>query len=75
MNSRHVFTNDPKRFPLHKWRELISTLHARQQSYIVMVDPAVAYTNYPAFNNGVGAGAFLKRDNGSIYEGVVWPGK
>ncbi|THV67466.1 alpha-glucosidase [Aureobasidium pullulans] len=74
MSSRHVFTLDPERFPLAKVRELVSTLHARQQSYIVMVDPAVAYYNYSAFNNGVEAGAFLKRSNGSIYQGVVWPG-
>ncbi len=53
MDSRHVFTTDPQRFPLNKMRELVSTLHERQQSYIVMVDPAVAYYNYSAFNNGV----------------------
>lgn len=74
MDSRHVFTTDPQRFPLNKMRELVSTLHERQQSYIVMVNPAVAYYNYSAFNNGVEAGAFLKRSNGSIYQGVVWPG-
>jgi alpha-glucosidase len=75
MDTRHVFTTDPERFPLNKMRELVSTLHERQQSYIVMVDPAVAYYNYSAFNNGVEANAFLKRSNGSIYQGVVWPGK
>lgn len=75
MDSRRVFTTDPERFPLNKMRELVSTLHARQQSYIVMVDPAVAYYNFSAFNNGVEANAFLKRSNGSIYQGVVWPGK
>ncbi|KAH0250735.1 Alpha/beta-glucosidase agdC, partial [Aureobasidium melanogenum] len=74
MDSRRVFTTDPERFPLEKMRELVSTLHSRQQSYIVMVDPAVAYYNYSAFNNGVEANAFLKRSNGSIYQGVVWPG-
>ncbi|KEQ99527.1 glycoside hydrolase family 31 protein [Aureobasidium subglaciale EXF-2481] len=74
MDTRHVFTTDPERFPLEKVQELVSTLHDRQQSYIVMVDPAVAYYNYSAFNNGVEANAFLKRSNGSIYQGVVWPG-
>ncbi|KAI4729283.1 alpha-glucosidase [Aureobasidium sp. EXF-10728] len=74
MDSRHVFTTDPDRFPLNKMRELVSTLHTRQQSYIVMVDPAVAQYNYSAFHNGVEANAFLKRSNGSIYQGVVWPG-
>ena len=39
-----------------------------------MVDPAVAYQNYSAFNNGVEKGIFLKTSNGTIYQGVVWPG-
>jgi alpha-glucosidase len=72
MNLRQVFTLDSERFPLHLMRELVATLHARQQHYIVMVDPAVAYQNYPAFNNGVDS--FLKTSNGSVYKGVVWPG-
>jgi len=38
------------------------------------VDPAVAYQNYQAFNNGVQQNAFLKNANGSIYKGMVWPG-
>ncbi|KAK4551634.1 hypothetical protein LTR86_011008 [Recurvomyces mirabilis] len=39
-----------------------------------MVDPAVAYQNYPAFNNGANDDAFLKYANGLVYKGVVWPG-
>jgi len=39
-----------------------------------MIDPAVAYQDYPGLNNGIAADAFLKRDNGSLYLGVVWPG-
>jgi alpha-glucosidase len=62
------------RFPLEKMRELVSTLHSHQQHYVVMVDPAVAYQDYPAFNNGKKKGIFLTRSDGSIYKGVVWPG-
>lgn len=40
----------------------------------MMVDPAVAYQDYPAFNDGVADGAFLTLSNGSVYQGVVWPG-
>lgn len=40
----------------------------------MMVDPAVAYQNYPPFNDGVEDGAFLTLSNGSVYQGVVWPG-
>lgn len=35
---------------------------------------AVAYQDYPSFNRGKDADVFLKRDNGSIYKGRVWPG-
>lgn len=55
-------------------RQLVDHLHANQQHYIVMVDPAVAYQDYDAFNNGVEQEVFMTRNNGSIYKGVVWPG-
>ncbi|KAK1810916.1 hypothetical protein LTR12_014715 [Friedmanniomyces endolithicus] len=55
-------------------QELVTYLHEHQQHYIVMVDPAVAYQNYPPFNNGVADKAFLTTANGSVYKGVVWPG-
>jgi len=72
MYLRRVFSLDPDRYPLHLVRELVDTLHANNQHYIVMVDPAVAYQDYPPFNNG--KDSFLKTENGSIYKGVVWPG-
>lgn len=74
MDGRRVFSLDPDRFPLEKLREFIDYLHAHQQHYVVMVDPAVAYYNYSAFDNGVDQDIFLKLPNGSIYTGVVWPG-
>lgn len=74
MDFRKVFTLDPLRFPLNLMQQLVDYLHTHQQHYIVMVDPAVAYQDYPAFNNGVDDNAFLKVANGSIYKGVVWPG-
>lgn len=42
-----------------------------------MVDPAVAADldpANPAYGNGIEADAFLKEEDGSLYEGVVWPG-
>lgn len=74
MDARKVFTLDPQRYPLAKVRELVTYLHDHDQHYIMMVDPAVAYQNYPAFNNGAQQGIFMKLANGSIYQGVVWPG-
>ncbi|KAH8690012.1 putative alpha-glucosidase [Talaromyces proteolyticus] len=74
MDLRKVFTLDPLRYPLHLVREVVSYLHDHNQHYIVMVDPAVSYSDYPAFNDGVKDDAFLTTSNGSVYQGVVWPG-
>lgn len=74
MDLRKVFTLDPLRYPIDLVRQVVSYLHHHDQHYIVMVDPAVAYQNYPPFNEGVDAGAFLTLSNGSVYQGVVWPG-
>jgi alpha-glucosidase len=74
MYLRRVFTLDPARFALDLVRQFVTSLHERNQHYVVMVDPAVAYADYPGFNDGVAADAFLKDANGSVYQGVVWPG-
>ncbi|KAI0179275.1 glycoside hydrolase family 31 protein [Hypoxylon sp. FL1284] len=75
MYRRRVFSLDPERFPLHKMRELVDYLHAHDQHYVVMVDPAVAYQDFPSsFQRGVEDNIFLLRANGSVWKGVVWPG-
>lgn len=80
MFQRFVFSTDPGRFPLDRMRDYINYLHARNQHYIVMVDPAVAYQTqrdgnqtYETFTRFRDEGLFLQK-NGSIYQGVVWPG-
>ncbi|KUI60568.1 putative alpha/beta-glucosidase agdC [Cytospora mali] len=74
MDLRKVFSLDPDRFPLHMMQELVKHLHDNDQHYILMVDPATAYQDYPPFNRGVEDHIFLLRANGSIWQGVVWPG-
>ena len=69
MDLRKVFTLDSLRFPLEKVRELVAYLHKNDQYYVMMVDPAVAYQDYPPFNDGVAADAFMLRSNGSIFQG------
>jgi alpha-glucosidase len=49
-------------------------LHDHNQHQILMVDPAVAYQQYPPYERGANDGIFLRRDNGSFWLGVVWPG-
>ncbi|PWY89999.1 alpha/beta-glucosidase agdC [Aspergillus heteromorphus CBS 117.55] len=74
MDLRRVFTLDPQRFPLEKMRELVTYLHDHDQHYIVMVDPAVSVSDNDGYNDGVQQGIFLRVQNGSLYEGAVWPG-
>ncbi|OAK95599.1 alpha-glucosidase [Phaeosphaeriaceae sp. SRC1lsM3a] len=73
MDKYKVFTLG-EGFPLNEMRKFISTLHGNNQHYIVMVDPAVAAQDYAAYNNGVKADVFLKKANGTIFKGRVWPG-
>ncbi|KAF3058062.1 putative alpha/beta-glucosidase agdC [Daldinia childiae] len=76
MDLRQVFTTDPERFPLHKMRELVDTLHKREQHYIMMLDPGIHRAdNYSTFIRGEEKGVFLKADDGSNYRGVQWAGE
>lgn len=77
MYKRWTFTNDPEYFPTAKMHQITDYLHNHNQQYIVMIDPAVAYQpnqNYGAFDRGVQDGVFLKFPNGTLFQGVVWPG-
>lgn len=73
-------TVDPDRFPLARVREYVDYLHDHNQHYIVMVDPAMAYRTkrendlpYETFLRARDQGILLQK-NGTIYQGVVWPG-
>lgn len=74
MDRRRVFSLDPERYPLEKVQALVSHLHEQDQHYIVMVDPAVAYQDYPPMQRGLDDNIWLLRSNGSVWVGVVWPG-
>ncbi|CAF3506602.1 hypothetical protein FGSG_03462 [Fusarium graminearum PH-1] len=75
MDRRRIFTIDPERFPADKYKDLVETIHARDQKYIVMVDPAVYdMESNPALDSGLEYDTFMKEPNGSDYRGVVWAG-
>ncbi|TRM57022.1 glycoside hydrolase family 31 protein [Schizophyllum amplum] len=77
MYKRQTFSLDPDYFPLDRMQEVIDYLHAHEQQYILMTDPAVAYapnSSYEAYDRGVEMDVFLKGDNGSDFLGLVWPG-
>ena len=69
MNLRKVFTLDPERFPLSRMQDIVHYLHEHEQHYIMMVDPGVAHQDYPSYNRGAADDIFLKRMNGSYFEG------
>jgi alpha-glucosidase len=73
MDKYKVFTLG-EGFPLNEVRNLVSDLHSKNQQYIVMVDPAVAAQDYPPYNRGVEASAFVKNSAGDPWKGEVWPG-
>ncbi|EKD18880.1 alpha-glucosidase [Drepanopeziza brunnea f. sp. 'multigermtubi' MB_m1] len=80
MYERYIMTTDPDRFPVARVREYVDYLHDHHQKYIVMVDPAVAFQTerenglpYETFLKARDQGILLQK-NGSIYQGVVWPG-
>jgi alpha-glucosidase len=73
MDKFKVFTLG-ENFKLSDMRALVDKLHANDQHYILMVDPAVAAQDYPAYNNGLESDIFLKNADGSVYKGEVWPG-
>ncbi|KAF4452600.1 hypothetical protein F53441_4620 [Fusarium austroafricanum] len=75
MDRRRIFTIDPERFPADKYKDLVDTIHARDQHYMVMVDPAVYdMSSNLALDAGKELDTFMKESNGSTYRGVVWAG-
>ncbi|KAG6808712.1 hypothetical protein H0H92_003164, partial [Tricholoma furcatifolium] len=77
MDKRRIFTVDPDYFPLDRMREIVQYLHSHEQKYILMTDPAVAYTpgeDYGTYTRGTDMDVWLKAANGSDSLGLVWPG-
>ncbi|KAI0206878.1 glycoside hydrolase family 31 protein [Astrocystis sublimbata] len=75
MYLRRTFSLDPERYSLASMRGLVDYLHDHDQHYIMMVDPNIAYQDFPgSLHRGLEENVFLLRDNGSVYKGVVWPG-
>lgn len=76
MNLREDFTTDAERFPVAKMRQLIDTLHSRDQRYVLILDPGIhAVGNYPTYQKGHDMDVFLKAADGTDLLGVQWPGE
>jgi len=57
--------------------EFVDELHGKGMHYVLMADPAIgsAHQGYEPYDDGVQKDIFIKNQDGSILQGVVWPGK
>jgi len=71
------FTVDPERFPT--FDQMIKDLRAEHLRTVVITDLHIAdqpmAKDYKPFQEGIAGDHFVKNPDGSIYEGIVWPGK
>ncbi len=73
MDGFRVFTFHPDRFS--DPRQLTAALARRQVKAVTIVDPGVKKDpGYFVYEEGVAGDHFAKNPDGSIFEGVVWPG-
>ncbi|KAG9193790.1 alpha-glucosidase [Alternaria panax] len=77
MYLREDFTTDRERFPLSKMRELVQTLHSRDQRYILILDPGIHAVGgqYVTYKKGHDMEVFHKAADGSDLLGLQWPGE
>jgi alpha-glucosidase (family GH31 glycosyl hydrolase) len=72
------FTWDPVKFPRDQFAAFVDALHARNQHFVVIVDPGISNTSgYAAYEQGRAQGVFIQRSaaaGGGEFHGRVWPG-
>ena len=74
MNGFRCFTWDPGKFPNPKG--LIGDLRGDGFATVVMIDPGIkAEEGYFVYDQGVSGDHFVKKPDGSIFTGRVWPGQ
>lgn len=74
MQGYRVFTWDRKRFP--EPARMIGALRRAGFRVVTIVDPGVKQDpDYPVYASGLREDLFLRRSDGSVYTGRVWPGK
>ncbi|HEY1016735.1 MAG TPA: glycoside hydrolase family 31 protein [Herpetosiphonaceae bacterium] len=72
MRGYRVFTWDPERFP--DPAGLIGDLRAQGFNVVTIIDPGVKTDpDYPVFSEGLEQDLFVRRADGSLFSGYVWP--
>ncbi|MFN0132310.1 MAG: TIM-barrel domain-containing protein [Phycisphaerales bacterium] len=73
MRGFRCFTFDPQHFPDPK--ALNADLHGQGFHTVWMIDPGIkAETGYSVFDSGKVVDAWVKKPDGTTYNGEVWPG-
>jgi len=73
MDGYRVFTWDKSRFP--DPRRLLADLRKQGFKVVTIIDPGIKVDpNYRAYAQGVAEGNFVKKPDGQLYIGKVWPG-
>lgn len=70
------FTVDTERFPT--FEQMIKDLRAEHFRTVIITDCHIAdqpLAKYKPFEEGISGNHFVRNPDGSVYEGVVWPGK
>lgn len=76
MRGYRVFTWSPKRFP--NPAKLISDLAQDGFKTVTIIDPGVKYepeADYHVFDQGVERDCFVRKADGKVFHGYVWPDK
>ncbi|WP_457415411.1 glycoside hydrolase family 31 protein [Thermostichus sp. OS-CIW-33] len=76
MRGYRVFTWDPRRFP--EPARLMAQLHEAGFRVVAIVDPGVKFepeADYAVFDEGLAQDFFIRRADGHLFHGYVWPGK
>lgn len=76
MRGYRVFTWSPKRFP--NPARLIQDLANNGFKTVTIIDPGVKYepeADYTVFDEGISKDYFVRKPNGQLFHGYVWPDK
>jgi len=75
MNQYEDFTTDPVNYPTAALASFVEKLHANGQQYVVIIDPAISNrSGYSVYEQGLKQKVFIKKANGEVFIGRVWPG-
>jgi lysosomal alpha-glucosidase len=76
MDAYKDFTWDPQRYNVSRVKQFADNLHKKNQHYIVIVDPAIAYEpGYAPYDEGLKRDVFIK--DASTHKPIInkqWPG-